>query len=215
MPIQRPVRVLHVISCLSLGGASRALIAAGKHGGTGVRHEVLSLLPPDRRAVALAAAAGMTVQTPRQGAAIPDALAAADIVQVHAWNTPELCELMAQPLPPMRVVVWFATNGLHPPHVITRHLAELADVVVAASPFTLRLPALASRNPESVALIYHGADFDRLAGLTPAPHDTFNVGYIGTVDFSKMHPRFVAMSAATGIPAARAATPHALGADQV
>jgi hypothetical protein len=35
------------------------------------------------------------------------------------------------------------------------------------------------------------------------PHPGFNVGYVGTVDFAKMHPDYVAMSAAVEVPAAR------------
>jgi hypothetical protein len=43
----------------------------------------------------------------------------------------------------------------------------------------------------------------RLAGVRPRPHPTFNVGYVGTVDFGKMHPRFVELSARVDVPDVR------------
>ncbi len=44
------------------------------------------------------------------------------------------------------------------------------------------------------------ADFERLGDVQPRRHDTFNVGYIGTVNFAKMHPEFVSMSARIDVP---------------
>src|SRR5271166_1370037 len=103
-----PTKVLHVIHSLSLGGASRALIAAAKYSSrlSDFSHRVLSLLAPDRRAVKLAMQADMTV------IGIPDKskswseIEQADIVQLHFWNTPEIYEFSKQCLPPMRLLIW-------------------------------------------------------------------------------------------------------------
>ena len=198
-------RVLHVIERLSLGGAARALIAAAKYSRRlgFYRHDAVSLLPPDRRARDLAAAADVTVAT---AAGIPDlheALAQADIVQFHFWNSPGLHALLASRLPAMRALVLIEINGNHPPHVITDELVDFADMVLVLTAGTLGQPRLRRAPPGRVALVHNGADFTRLDGMRAKPHPTFNVGYIGTLDFAKMHPDYVAMSAAVRIPSAR------------
>jgi hypothetical protein len=54
-----------------------------------------------------------------------------------------------------------------------------------------------------VALVPATGDLSRLAGLVPEPHDAFNVGYVGAVDFKKLHPEFVPMCARVAVPEAR------------
>jgi len=52
-------------------------------------------------------------------------------------------------------------------------------------------------------MVYPPADLARVHGVRPRPHRTFNVGYIGTVDFVKMHAGFVGMSAGIDVPGLR------------
>jgi hypothetical protein len=87
--------------------------------------------------------------------------------------------------------------------VLTRELIAFCDAIVATSPRTPELPVWRANQPAVGRMILSNADFDRLNGFSPRTHNGFNVGYIGTVSFAKMHPQFVAMSAATGIPDAR------------
>ena len=100
--------VLHIIHSLSLGGASRALIAAAKYSSRlgNFRHCVVSLMVPDRRAVKLATEAGMTVIDATDRCKFWSEIEQADIVQLHFWNTPEFYELTIQSLPPMRLLIW-------------------------------------------------------------------------------------------------------------
>lgn len=49
-------------------------------------------------------------------------------------------------------------------------------------------------------MVYGIADWERLANLQARSHQNFNVGYIGTVNFAKMHPRYIPMSAAITVP---------------
>jgi hypothetical protein len=71
-------------------------------------------------------------------------------------------------------------------------------MTVASTPYTLDLPGL--RDVRRVMkMIQPAAGWDRVHGIRPVRHAGFNVGYIGTVDFAKMHPRYVAMSAAVDV----------------
>lgn len=197
--------VLHVIPRLSLGGGSRALIAAAKYSSqsSAFRHSAISLSPPDDDSLDLASQAGLKVHDASSLSDIYDILSATDLVHFHFWNTPEFYALLSRPLPPMRSVTWCHVNGQHPPHIVTRELLETSDTFVACSPITLGLDLVKSLVREKAELIFDGADFARLDGFRAENHETFNVGYIGTIDFAKMHPDFVSMNAAANIEDAR------------
>lgn len=197
-------RVLHIIQRLSLGGAGRALIAGAKFSAQlgPFRHNVISLLGPDWRAVRLAQEGGVPVRARLSPAELHDELAATDIVHFHFWNSPQLRELLEADWPQTRSLLWCHTNCREPPHILTRELLDRVDFAVATSASTLNL--LPFRNaPERVALVPGGADFTRLDGFSAKPHPDFTIGHIGTLDFVKLHPDFIAMSAAIAVPSVR------------
>ncbi len=202
--------VLHLIQILSVGGAARALIAIARQSARLGRfqHRVISLLPAAPEALALAKAAGLTVLEKPDRATILRELAAADIVHVNWWNNPELQSLLHAELPPMRLLLWYHVAGNGAPQIITPELVRFADLNVPTNPWTCReLPVFrdlpASEREQRVAMVIDGADLERVKGVRPRKHAHFNVGYIGSVDFVKMHRNFVPMSAAVQIPDAR------------
>jgi glycosyltransferase involved in cell wall biosynthesis/Tfp pilus assembly protein PilF len=202
--------VLHVIQQLSLGGGTRTLVATATHSARlgPFRHRVVSLLPAAPEALALARAGGVEVLDAPDTPAVLREMAAADIVQIDWWNSPEMQVLLHEDLPPVRLFLWYHVCGDGPPQIITPELVRLADLNVATNPWTAReLPAFrdlaAAERAQRVAMVIPGADFNRLAGLTPRPHAGFNVGYIGTVDFVKIHRRYVPLNAAVRVPDVR------------
>ena len=202
--------ILHFIQQLSLGGAARALVAASKYSSRfgAFRHQVISLLPSDANALELAEAGGLTVYDAPDRSVVLREIASADIVQVHWWNTPQLQSLLRAELPPMRLLLWYHVAGDGSPQIITPELVDLADLNIATNPWTYsELPVFRDLPPsergERAAMIIDPADFERLHGIRLRPHAGFNVGYIGTVDSFKMHPRYVPMSAGIQVPEAR------------
>jgi hypothetical protein len=125
-------------------------------------------------------------------AAAHEELERADLVHVHFWNTPELYELLTGKLPPMRLLIWAHVGGDQAPHVLSEELVALSDVTVASTPYTPGLP-----------VIPPAQGWTHLEGMEGRPHKGFNVGYVGTVDFAKMHPDYVRMSARVDAPDAR------------
>lgn len=201
------ISVLHVIQQFSLGGAGRALIDLVKHTSPrGIHHRIVSLTGADAKAVRLATDAGAACLDAADAGALAQHIDAADIVHVHFWNTPELYEFLRACDRPARILVWSAVAGDSAPHVLSRALVDFADLAVASCPYTHRLPVFeemhASSRASSTMMIPPSADFDRV-DVTPLPHESFNVGYIGTVDFVKMHPHFVPMSARVRVPGVR------------
>lgn len=207
--IDRTPRVLHLIQSVTGGGGARAMLSLAKHSRSlgGPRHRVVSLLPADATGLELARAAGVPILNNPSAKQLRRELEAADIVLVHWWNVPELAALFRRELPPMRLALWLHVGGYHSPQILTPRLLEFADLAVACSPHTYAHPAFAELpaavRAERTAMVLAGADFDRLAGISPQPHSGFRVGYIGTLDPVKMHPDFVAMSCAVHVPEAK------------
>lgn len=209
VPQSAAINVLHVIQRLSTGGAARAMLAAAKY--TAQRgnysHSLISLLPADAEGLGLARAAGVAVIDAPDRDELLRQIERADLVQVHWWNSPELSEFLRAELPPMRLLIWLHVAGDQAPQVITNELVDFADLALACSPYTYEHRVFQDLPPAvragKTGMVCAGADFERLAGIEPQPHSTFNVGYIGTVNFVKMHPRYVAMSAAIDIPNVR------------
>jgi glycosyltransferase involved in cell wall biosynthesis len=170
-------------------------------------HVVVSLLPPDEEALPMAQDAGITVLVAPDWDHIRREIERADIVHVEWWNNPKIDSFLRSVLPPMRLLVFVHVAGDSVPFVVTPELVRFADFYVAGCGYTHRLPVIEAlpalvRNA-TTAVVIATTDLDRIAGLRQRPHPTFNVGYIGKVDFRKMHPNYVAMSARARVPAAR------------
>lgn len=181
MPYSSP-RVLHLIERLSLGGAGRSLIAAAAC--SRARHRIMSLRPADQKAAAMAHEAGLAMADRH---AMEPEIAASDLVHVHFWNTPELYAALRKPLPACHMVLTSHVLGTSAPHILTRELRTLADRIVATTPAT---PA--------DHMIPAAADFSRIDRLSRRPGETFTIGYVGALDFAKLHPDYVSMHAAIG-----------------
>jgi hypothetical protein len=179
--------VLHVIGGFSQGGAARALLSAASActaAGVG-QHRIASLTAAAAPMVAAAAHQGIPAV---DAGKLPRALEAADIVVLHFWNCPEVYEFLASELPPLRLVMWSHVAGDRPPQILTDALVGLADRAVASCPYTVRhMPRL--------SLIEAFADPRRAAGPQRSQRSDpgFTVGYIGSLDDTKVHPDFVAL----------------------
>jgi glycosyltransferase involved in cell wall biosynthesis len=200
------VRVLHVMQRHTLGGASRSLLALASHPSwtLPVRHAIVSLVAPEPRAVDAARARGIDVIAAPDELRLTAEIAGADLVQVHYWNTPELQAFMRGTVGPMRTVIWCHVAGDTAPHVVAPELVRWGDVFVACCRYTASLPVFRDHELASRCVTIVGtSDFERVRSVRPQPHAGFNVGYIGTVDFSKMDPRYVPMHAAIRVPELR------------
>jgi glycosyltransferase involved in cell wall biosynthesis len=206
------MKILHIINELFYGGAARALMTCAhrcaQHDGS--RHTIIGLAPThnnNRNSIALAAKLGLCAIESPDYDTLCSAISANDIVHLHYWNAPPINEFMRKNLPPMRLLIKFNIGGQHPPHVITQDIVDFADMVQTTGPFANELQIFSELDPEvrlaKVHMCYGAADFSRLKNYRPKPHDSFNVSYLGTVNFIKMHPDYVYLSNSVHIPEAR------------
>ena len=205
----KTIQVLHIIQHLSRGGAARSLMATAKYSSklSNIKHTAVSLLPAEPAAIDIAQRSGITILNSPERPTIQEAIEKSDIVQFHFWNNPEIYELLHSNLPAMRLLAWFHVAGDFPPQMVTKQVIDLVDFALASSPYTQDIPVFKELSPQVKAkktgMVYDSTDFDRLSNFKMSPHPTFNVGYIGMVDFVKMHPRYVPMSAQIDIPNVR------------
>jgi glycosyltransferase involved in cell wall biosynthesis len=203
-------RVLHLTPHLG-GGVGRALAnlvgpAARFH--PSFRHEVVCFEPPQKPGAFDRIAQANVPITVSPGADELAALVArADIVQLEFWNHPAtLRALCAGPLPPMRLVVWCHINGLHWPRIPP-------GLVASAHRFLFTAPASADAAPVPVrgaaqggrpGVVTSGAGLEALPAPPARAHaGPLRLGYVGSLNFAKLHPDYVALVGDARDPARR------------
>lgn len=202
------MRVLHLIARFGGGGPERSVVAAARYArdlGLRQAHTVACIASaPSPMMRLLAASAGVEVRSGVGAADLATLVGTADIVQVHAWNTPALTNLLrGSALPATRTIVWCHVRGDSAPQVITTPIATFGDRLLLTSTASRRVPAvqraMAAGVPVEVLPAF--ADMTRLdvvesSGREPRVGTPLVVGYLGTTNETKMHPRFVELCGA-------------------
>jgi glycosyltransferase involved in cell wall biosynthesis len=126
----------------------------------------------------------------------------ADIVQLEFWNHPlTLQALCTQCLPAMRLLVWCHISGLYNP-VIPTPLFSAAERFLFTSPCSCESERVSKLSPEvrdRLAVVSSCGGFKNL----PFPAKSggeLALGYIGSLNFAKLHPRYVEFLASVSKP---------------
>ena len=129
----------------------------------------------------------------------------ADVVHLHWWNHPLVYDLMSDKnLPSCRIVIWSHVNGHNPPNLFNEEVLNYPDFFVMGTPYSLSSPFVKAMqetwHSEKQRTVFASPGYKHVDSVQPAKHDGFNVGYIGTVDYGKMHPDYISMSLNANIP---------------
>lgn len=137
-----------------------------------------------------------------------------DIVLIHQWNHPLLYDfLVRNKLPPCRTVMWGHNSGFYPPNIYTKKVLMYPDMFVFTTPLSYQcdvvkilpyifsssisgaLEILTSRHLRNKILynIWSTDGVEEYKNIKPKKHKGFIIGYIGTVDYAKLHPDFLEM----------------------
>jgi glycosyltransferase involved in cell wall biosynthesis len=131
-------------------------------------------------------------------------IAGADIVLIHWWNHPLLYDFLVRTeLPPCRVVMWSHISGFHPPYVFTKKIFGYPDLFVFTTPVsyeTNEVQNLPDELKKKLRVVWSTGGVEHVENVKPKVHKRFNVGYIGTVDYCKMHPDFLEICSQIDIP---------------
>lgn len=128
-----------------------------------------------------------------------------DIVLIHFWNHPLLYDfLVRNTLPESRVIFWSHISGFSAPNVFTDKLLQYPDKFVFTTPLSFEAKEVElQKDKVNFATVWSTGGVEHFKDVQVKPHEGFNIGYIGTVDYSKMHPDFIKMCAKINIPDAK------------
>lgn len=129
-----------------------------------------------------------------KGNEIKEWIEKSDIVIVHFWNHPFLFEFLVNfKFPTCRLCIWSHVSGLNPPYVISEKLVGLSDKFVLSSPISLEgdIKHFSRNLLDKTSTIWTTGGVDDYLKIDRDEEDKdFVIGYIGTLDYSKMSPDF-------------------------
>ncbi len=200
MKTAKPAHVVH-LSAHAGGGVGtvlRALIKNSRIMG-GFAHTLVTLesLNPKTSAWCKAHDVGFLENAFQKKDRLFSLLNHADIVHIHWWNHPLLHSFLAfSPLPEMRTVLWAHVNGLFAPQIFFKAIVDFPDIFVLAAPFSEKSELISMRGhvfETNVAVIQSNAGLPEKNFQRQAVPGRFRAGYVGTVDYSKMHKDFIGL----------------------
>ncbi len=201
------INVVHLTAHLG-GGVGKALseLAAAHSATEGqIRHSIICLEPPEKSQFIKAIRNhGVEVTIAPDSSQLAQHIADADIVQIEWWNHPvTIAALYALPNLPMRLIAWCHVSGLCNP-VIPAGLVDASQRFILTSPCSRAVPAIhraSLAHPSKIDVISSAAGIER---LPPANrrlrNNKLSVGYLGSLNFAKLHPNFVPWMAAVPQP---------------
>jgi len=203
----KKTKILHVTPHLG-GGVGRVLLNyfTKVKGEQSFVHEVVCLDYANEHALNVAKNIGLmlTDRMAGKGQQLLTMIDGADIILIHWWNHPLLYDFLVRTeLPPCRVVMWSHISGFHPPYVFMEKIFRYPDLFVFTTPVsyeTKDVQNLSDETKKKLRVVWSTGGVEHIKNVKPKSHKCFNVGYIGTVDYCKMHPDFLDMCSQVDIP---------------
>jgi len=203
--MQKPINVLHITPHLGggVGKALSGLVCQAAESGQGVTHKIVCLEQPEKlQFVNIIRSCGCSVYLSPSEQELSLLVAEADIVQLEFWNHPAIPKMLSSvTLPAHRLLVWCHVSGLHTPKIPEGMLC-VAHRFLFTSSCSYEAPEIVLLK-ESVKANLGVVSSGTIDGIPSIPHrltGSFRVGYVGSLNFSKLHPDFVKFLSAVRIP---------------
>jgi L-malate glycosyltransferase len=189
--------VLHLTAHLGggVGKALSGLVEASRLEHTDLRHHIVCLEKPEKSLfVDQVVASGCPVTVAPDSCELQRLVAEADIVQLEWWNHPAtIAALCRCELPPMRLLVWSHISGLYTP-VIPEGLLSAAERFLFTSPCSYQAEAVVRLLPaisERLGVVNSCGGFQGFPEPGTMRKDPVRAGYLGSLNFAKLHPQYV------------------------
>ena len=192
------IKILHITPHLG-GGIGKVLLNYVVHTKNKISHKIACLDYANDYAAGVAKKEGILLKDrlSKDHDELLRMIAEADIVLIHWINNPLLYDFMVrETLPPCRVIIWSHVSGLHPPNIFTKPLMDYADLFVFTTPISFDATDV---KKEKVRIIWSTGGLENVVDVKKRKHKGFNIGYLGTVDYCKLHPDFLEMSASVDL----------------
>jgi len=200
------MKILHLTAHLGggVGKALSGLVAQARISRSGVKHLIVCFEETEKSQFVdkVRQYGGEVIELPSTDR-LEKLLRDSDIVQLEWWNHPAtikyLCSLSA---PPIRLLTWCHVSGLHDP-AIPRQLVLASHTFLFTSRCSFEDKGIMSLIPEfgdRLGVVSSSGGFSGLPESWTKANESIEVGYIGSLNFAKIHPRYVDYLAAVGIP---------------
>jgi len=191
------LKVLHITAHLGLGvgKALSGLVLNTDTATSGVCHKIICLEQPEKTLfVDRITNTGNEVLIAPNSDQLIKQIMDSDIVQLEWWNHPATINgLCSQPLPPMRLLVWCHISGLHT-SIIPKKLITQSQKFIFTSPCSYEAANVSALSPEytdHLGVINSCGGFDGFPKSGTSSNSGIAAGYIGSLNFAKLHPHYV------------------------
>lgn len=200
-------KVLHIMPHMGpgVGKAVSALSIIAAKTKSKYQHSVLLLEEPlTLNYITICKNHGVDVFWPHAKHELINIICDADIVQLEWWHHPlSLGFLKDLSHIPIRLTVWSHISGCNYPGISTDFI-NLSEHFFFTTAYSYENPLwddaerqrIISRSTVSCG----SGGFYNVAGVVPKSHTGFNIGFVGTLDFRKLHPEFTDFCAEVDIP---------------
>ncbi|MCX9014410.1 MAG: glycosyltransferase [Candidatus Methanoperedens sp.] len=200
------MQVLHITAHLGggVGKVLSGLVAQASISNSGIKHLIVCLEEPEKNQFVdkVREYGGEVIVCPSMDM-LEKIIEDSDIVQLEWWNHPAtikyLCSLS---IPPIRLLTWSHVSGLHTP-IIPKKLILASHVFLFTSQCSFESKEVMSLPPEfedRLGVVSSSGGFPGLPERRDGINESVSVGYFGSLNFAKLHPRYIDYLAAVEIP---------------
>lgn len=191
-----------------VGKALSALSVAAITSGSNYNHKILLLEEPQNfQYINICRNNNIEVVWPKDRDSITSVIANTDIVQLEWWHHPlglGVLELLSTI--PIRLTVWSHISGCNYP-AIPASFIHVPEHFFFTTAYSLENPLWTKgekKRIKSASTIACGSGgYENVSGVVHKKHTGFNIGYIGTLDFRKLHSDFVGFCSKVDLQDAR------------
>ena len=207
MPRKFTKKILHLTPHLGAGVGTVVLNYLSKvKDSRSFMHRVICLDYANQNAIEVAKNAGFPLfdNMSKKKSEVLGLIADSDIVLIHWWNHPLLYDfLVREQIPASRVIIWSHITGSLPPNNFTDKILRYSDIFVFTTPLSYKVKDVQNLSNECkkhLRDVWSTGGLDRVKSIKLKKHSGFNIGYIGNVDYAKMHPDFLNICNRVDIP---------------
>lgn len=200
-------QILHIISHLG-GGVGKALSGITACSGNNdfhYGHKVLLLDKPKKmQFIEVLKKNGIEVVFASDIPSINSEMDKADIIQLSWWHHPKMAEFLHSfPQVPVRLIIWSHVSGCNYP-ALPFEFVKIPHKAFFTTKYSFETPYWTETQKEyalkNAEVVYGTGDFGCTERIERVKHMGFNIGYVGTINYTKLNPNFVDFCAAIDIP---------------
>lgn len=191
--------ILHITTHLG-GGVGKVLSNICKYYATNTKeniykHKILLLEEPQKKSFFnICIENGIEVIVSDRLSIISNEIKKSDIVQLEWWHHPKFAGFLNNfPNIDTRLVIWSHISGCNYPNIPFEFI-KIPDKFIFSSEYSYENPQWSETEKKyarnNTTVINSSGGFDDFNKIEKRKHEGFNIGYIGTLNYSKLNPQF-------------------------